>query len=85
MIADEVVIAEMSVKIGQDEKPGEPEPGIPEWARYPCVKVVIIPRRRIVSYNRWTFGVIIVIDYLRIPVILWLLFNRVLPFVDFDW
>jgi hypothetical protein len=84
VIGDEVMTM-MEVKIVQNEKTREPEPGIPEWARDPGIKVVIIPGRRIVSHNRWTFGVVIVIDYLRFPIILRLRFNRILPFVDFNW
>ena len=82
VIGDEVMTM-MEVKIVQDEKTREPEPGIPEWARDPCIKVAIIPGRGIISHNRWTFGVVIVIDYLRLTVIL-RRFNRILPFVDFN-
>ena len=83
VIADEVMMTMMAVKIRQHEKARKPEPGIPEWVRDPCIKVVIIPRRGIVGHDRRTLGVVIVIDYLRIPVILRLLFDRVLPFIDF--
>ena len=84
VIADEVTMAMMDVKIVQDEKTREPEPGIPEWAWDPCIKVVIIPGRGIVRHDRGTFVVVIVIDDLRIPVIWRLLFDRVLPFIDLN-
>ncbi len=84
VVADEVTMSMMEVKIVQDEKTREPEPGIPEWARDPRIKVEIIPRRRIVSHDRRTFVVVIVINNLRIPVILRLLFIRVLPLVDLN-
>jgi hypothetical protein len=83
VIGDEMMTT-MDVKIGQDEKTREPEPGIPEWVRDPCVQVVVIPRRGIVSHNRRTFIVVIVVDLFRLPIVLrW--FNRIRPFVNFNW
>ena len=74
----------MDVKIGQDKKTRKPEPSIPEWVRNPCVQVGVIPGRRIVSHYRWTFSVVIIVDYFRLSVILrW--FNRILSFIHFNW
>jgi hypothetical protein len=73
-----------SVEVVQTEESWEPESRKPEWIRNPGIQIIIIPGWRIVSHNRWTFGVVIVIDYLRLPIILRLRFNRILPFVDFN-
>ena len=50
-------------EIVQDEESGEVEPGAPEWIGYPVVQIIIIPRRWIVRNDRWTFIVVIIVDY----------------------
>ena len=52
-----------SVKIVEAEEPGEPEPTAPEWIGNPGIEVIIIPGRWIVSNNRRTLIVVIIIDY----------------------
>lgn len=66
VIADQMmmmVVVEM--KIIQDEKAREEETRTPEWVRNPSVQVVIIPGRRIVSDNRRTFSIVILVNYRR--------------------
>jgi hypothetical protein len=50
------------VKVIENEESGEEEPAAPERGRNPCVQVVIIPRRRVVSDDRWALIVIIIVD-----------------------
>ena len=54
------------VEVVQDEEAGEEESRMPERIRNPCVKVIIIPWRRIVCDNRRTFIIVIIVYYRRI-------------------
>jgi hypothetical protein len=60
-----VVVMMMDVKIIQDEKTGEEEPGAPEWVRDPSIEVVVIPGRGIVGDDGRTFGVVILVNFRR--------------------
>jgi hypothetical protein len=53
------------VEVVQDEEAVEVEPVPPEWIGDPGVQVIIIPRRRVVTNNRGTFLIVIVIYNLR--------------------
>jgi hypothetical protein len=69
VIADQMmtimVMPMMNMKIVQNKKAREEETRIPEWVRNPSVKVVIIPRRWIISNHRRTFIVIVFVNYRR--------------------
>jgi hypothetical protein len=51
------------VEVVQDEEPRKEEPRVPERIRNPCVKVIVIPWRRIVCDDRWTFLIVIIVYY----------------------
>jgi|GEM_PF-5963929 hypothetical protein len=51
------------MKVVQDEKAREEETRTPEWVRNPSIQVVVIPGRGIVSDNRWTFGIVVLVNY----------------------
>ncbi len=50
------------VEVVEDEVSGEMEAGPPEWVRDPCVHVIIIPGRRIVSDDGRPFIIVVVIN-----------------------
>src|SRR5512136_405393 len=54
------------VEIVQNEESGEPKTGAPEWVRDPCIHVIVIPGRRIVSDDGRPLIVVIVANYIRI-------------------
>jgi hypothetical protein len=54
------------VEIVENEESGKPETGAPEWVRDPCIHVIVIPGRRIISDDRRTFIVIVVVNYIGI-------------------
>jgi len=67
-----------SMKVMQDEEPREEEPGAPEWGRDPCIEVVIIPWRRIISHHGWPLVVIVILDYggtIWTVILRWLVFG----------
>lgn len=53
------------MEVVQTEESWEPESRIPEWIRNPGIQVIIIPGWGIVSNNRWTLIVVIIVDDLR--------------------
>jgi hypothetical protein len=54
------------VKVVENEESGEPETGAPEGVRDPCVHVIVIPGRRVVSDDGRSFIVVVVVNYIRI-------------------
>jgi hypothetical protein len=56
------VMTMMNMKIVQNEKAREEETRTQEWVRNPCVKVGIIPRRRIISNHGRTFIVVVLVN-----------------------
>ncbi len=60
--------ANVPVKITENEKTGEKEPGTEEGVRNPDIQIGIVRRRWIVCHNRWTFIVVIIIYDRRIGV-----------------
>jgi hypothetical protein len=66
---DEVIANQMmtmmDMKIVQDEKAREEETRTPEWVRNPSVQVVVVPGRGIVSDNRRTFSIVVLVNYRR--------------------
>jgi hypothetical protein len=60
-----MMVVMMDMKIVQDEKAREEETRTPEWVRNPAIKVVVIPGRGIVSDNRWTFSIVVLVNYRR--------------------
>jgi len=65
-VAVSVVSVMGSMEVVEDEESGEPEAGGPEWVRDPCIHVIVIPGRRIVSDHWGTLIVIIVVNYIGI-------------------
>ena len=65
-VAVSVVSVMGSMEVVEDEESGEPEAGGPEWVRDPCVHVIVIPGRRIVSDDGWPFIVIVVVNYIGV-------------------
>ena len=55
-----------SVEVVENVESGEPETGVPEGIRDPCVHVIVIPGRRIVSDDRRPFIVVVVVNYIGI-------------------
>jgi hypothetical protein len=63
-VVEMMIMVEM-MKIVQDEKAREEETRTPEGIRHPCVQVVVIPGRRIIS-NHWrTFIIVVLVNYWR--------------------
>ena len=56
------------IKIVQDKKSWEEEPGAPERIRNPVIQIIIVPWRRIIGYNRGSFFVVIIVDFLWLNV-----------------
>jgi hypothetical protein len=54
------------VEVVENEESGEPETGEPEWVRDPCVHVIVIPGRGIVSDDGRSLIVVIVDNDIRI-------------------
>ncbi len=50
------------VKIIENKKTWEEEPGAKEWIRNPSIQIRIVRRRRIIGHNRRTFIVVVIID-----------------------
>ncbi len=55
----------VNIKIVQDEKPREEESGAPEWVRDPGIKIIVIPGWRVVTNDRRTLLVVIIVNGLR--------------------
>jgi hypothetical protein len=53
------------VEVVQDEEPTEEEPGMPEWIRNPCIKVIVIPWGKIICDHGRAFLIVVVVDYRR--------------------
>ena len=63
MVTVMVKVTDNDVKVVQDVEPGKVEPGAPERVGDPCVEVPVVPRRRIIGYDRWALlGVVVVND-----------------------
>jgi hypothetical protein len=54
------------VKVMKNEESGEPESRAPEWIRDPSIHIVVIPGRRVISDNRRSLIIIVVIDHVRV-------------------
>jgi len=54
------------VEVVENEESGKPETGAPEWVRDPCVHVIVIPGRSIVSDDGRPLIVVIIVNYIRI-------------------
>jgi len=55
-----------SVEVVENEESGEPEIGEPEGIRDPCVHVIVIPGRRVVSDDGRPFIVVVAVNYVGI-------------------
>jgi hypothetical protein len=61
-----VVSVNGPVEVVENEESGEPETGAPEGIRDPCVHVIVIPGRRVVSDDGRPFIVVVVVNYIGI-------------------
>ena len=57
-----VMMPDIDIEIVQDEEPREEESRAPEWIRDPGVEVVVIPGRWVISDDRRTFLIVVVVD-----------------------
>jgi hypothetical protein len=54
------------MEVVENKKSGEPETGAPEGVRNPCVHVIVIPGRRVVSDDGRPFDIVVVVNYIGI-------------------
>jgi len=59
-----VVEMDVPVEVMEDKESIKEESSAPEGKWNPGIQIIVIPGRRIVSYNRGTIIVVIVVDYL---------------------